>query len=110
MTVTQPDLFDASASQAAAEAGMAQALDNSEGSRWRLEFERAVCQLAARGVSFISDDVRALVGDPPASVHPNAAGAVMHSLARAGVIRQVGYARSSRVVGHRNVVALWIGA
>lgn len=100
--------LDFTAAQQAAQRGMARALPDEEDA-WRLRYERAVCDLAASGREFISDDLRAIAGDPPAWVHPNAAGAIVSRLAKLGVIRCVGYGRSARVVGHSNVVRRWVG-
>lgn len=89
------------------ELGMERALDTK--SEYRTSVEAAIKILAIAGREFSSDDVRELVGDPPHNVSTNTTGALFSAAAKAGIIRKVGYDISKRVVGHGNLVRLWIG-
>lgn len=88
--------------------GMAEVLDSDTEYRDRLL--GCIEILAMHGDPFTADDARAMVGDPPAHVHPNLAGAVFNAAARAGIIRFEGvYALSTRIVGHGNLLRVWRG-
>lgn len=90
------------------ELGMATAQRNADES-YSQRFFRAIELLAASGATFTADSVRELAGDPPASTHPNVAGAIVNAAAKAGLIEAVGFSRSGRVVGHNNRVLTWRG-
>lgn len=109
MIAIQPSLFDAPAAQAAAEAGMARAERNADG-WWLLAVENAIDQMASSGRVFTSDAIWELVGEPPATTHPNSIGSVFNRLAREGRIVQVGYGKSSRPRSHKNLLRQWRGA
>lgn len=74
---------------------------------WRDSCDRAIARLAASGVEFTADEVRAVVGDPPN--HPNAMGARFLSAAKSRLIERVGYKKPTRPSRHANVVAIWRG-
>jgi hypothetical protein len=57
------------------------------------------------GVSFTADDLRELVGDPPA--HGDAMGAVFRSAARAGLITCTGTTTSKRPDAHGRLLREW---
>ena len=69
----------------------------------------AIKVLAARGESFSSDDIRQLAGDPPAGQSPNLVGALVNHALRSGLIHNIGWTRSTRVVGHANLVGRYEG-
>lgn len=74
---------------------------------WRADAEDAVLRLAAVGVPFGADEVRALgVAEPP---HPNHWGPVFSALHRAGYLVPTGYTTSARRPRHCGVQALWTG-
>lgn len=69
--------------------------------------------LAATGVVFTAEDVRAAVtaADPDAQPHsPNVLPACMAGAARAGLIRTVGYTAATRQSRHASVIRTWTGA
>jgi len=69
---------------------------------YKAQFYAEVTRLAHRGQPFTSEDVTAVVGLPRHS-HPNAnnsVGALMHTMARCGIIRKTG-----RMVKTRNPVS-----
>lgn len=107
MTVEQLSLDHASA-EAARASGIRHALGNADPD-YRERFTDAILRLARSGRQFCSDDVRALAGDPPAGQSPNIAGALITAAKKAGLIRFVAYTKSTRVVGHSNVVCLYVG-
>jgi hypothetical protein len=51
---------------------------------WKLKFRQAIAAMPS-GTIFTSDDVRAVVGDPPAGVHHNAIGGLMYGARVAGL-------------------------
>lgn len=61
--------------------------------------------LLERGTA-TADDVRAAVELPP-GVDPKCFGAVPGVLSRAGIIRQVGFCKTCRAVGHARPLAVW---
>jgi hypothetical protein len=91
------------------EAGIARVLAADRGEYADAQLS-AIHALVRRGENFTSDDVRELAGDPPEGVHYNVAGAVMNRAAKAGLIVMVGFATSSRVMGHGNTVRIWRGS
>ena len=74
---------------------------------WKDACDRAIHTLAARGVEFTAEDVRAVVGDPPN--HPNAMGARFLAACKAGVIVKQGYKNPARRSSHASVIAIWKG-
>lgn len=68
----------------------------------------AIKVLAASGEAFCSDDIRVEAGNPPCS--PNLFGAIVQGAVKRGVVKQVGWTRSHRIVGHGNRVGLYVGA
>jgi len=86
--------------------GMALA-DEAADPAWTDRWDKAIILLAISGELFCSDDVREIAG-PPLD-HPNACGSRFQSAARRGLIRHVGYRKSTRAVLHAHPVALWIG-
>ena len=107
--------LDFNAAQQAAQRGMARAMPKEE-ELWRFNYEFVISQLASQGREFTADDIRRIVGDPPAWVHPNAAGALVNRMAKVWVgpagerLKVVGYAKSSRVCGHGNLQRIWKAA
>ncbi len=93
----------------ARDAGLAKA-DAGMDVLWREGIDRAIARLARQGCEFTADQVRAIAGDPPPGFSPNAMGARFSAAAKAGIIRSLGYTHSTRVIGHANVVRLWVGA
>jgi hypothetical protein len=74
---------------------------------WKDACDRAIATLAARGVDFTAEDVRAVVGDPPA--HPNAMGARFLAAVKDGLIVKQGYKSPARRSSHASVIAIWRG-
>lgn len=70
----------------------------------RAKVEAAVRQLAATGRPFSANDARAVHG-----VTGGVVGAVFSSLASAGVIRSIGYEKSTKASTHAHPVATWVG-
>lgn len=108
--MTQEDLFkatDASPKSGAElrDAGMALA-DGAEDDAWKRAADAAIRALAASGAEFGAEEVRALAGSPS---RPNAFGARFNAAARSGLIRKVGYRKSSRPSLHAHPVAVWRG-
>jgi hypothetical protein len=64
-----------------------------------------VGRLVEHGTATV-DDVRALV-ELPDGINPTLFGALPTPLARAGIIRQEGFARTTRAVAHARPVAVW---
>ena len=64
-------------------------------------------RLAATGEQFTSDVLVGAVGAP--ENHYNAIGARINAAARAGIIRKVGFTKSSRETGHARTIAVWEG-
>lgn len=78
-------------------------------SEYREKVEAAMRWLAEDGQEFNSDDVRAMVGDPPRGVHVNLVGALFVAAATSGLIKPVGFTHSTRLIGHGNWVRSWVG-
>lgn len=74
---------------------------------FRAMVDQAIAVLARRDVPFSSDDVRKLTALEPH--HPNAWGAAMVRASKRGLIRRVGFAKSTTPSRHAGVVANWIG-
>lgn len=77
---------------------------------YRERVKAAIAVLADGGAAFSSDDIRREAGDTPVGCSPNLIGALVNSALRQGLIHQVGYTRSGRVIGHGNRVGLYCGA
>lgn len=99
-----------------------QSLDRCEGERRKAAAHRlladhreAVVRRAQRALLWVllktgsatADDVRELVELPP-GIGPKCFGAVPLPLARAGIIRADGYAKTCRPEGHARPVTVWI--
>lgn len=91
------------------DAGIAQVLENAD-VEYRHQLYRAIQECAATGTTFSADHVRALAGEPPPGQSSNIIGAVFNHAAKAGLIRTVGFTRSSQVRGHANTIRLYKGA
>lgn len=102
----QLGLFDARLARKEKADGMERASYHAD-EKWKAAVLDAIKTLAASGREFLSDDVRALCGDPPFGTSPNAMGSLFNAAARAGVIEFVGFGRSARVCGHSNTVRRW---
>lgn len=87
-------------------AGMERA-DAAASPDWRTRWDKAIALLALSGEPFSADDVREIAGPP--EDHPNACGARFLAASRSGLVRRVGYRKSSRAVLHAHPVALWEG-
>ena len=74
---------------------------------WTERADAMIKQLARAPEPFTSDVLVAAVGAP--DTHFNAIGARMNAAARAGVIRKVGFTKSSRESGHARTIAVWEG-
>lgn len=74
---------------------------------WKRAASAVLTRLAATGKPFTTDDVWAVVPQPP---EPRAMGALIRSAAIAGKIRRVGWRASSRPECHCRPVAIWEGA
>jgi hypothetical protein len=101
----QLDIFDAIAKR---EAGMDAAIEWAT-IEYKERLVAAIEVLAARGEPFCSDDIRLAVGEPPAGSSPNLVGALVNHALRSGLIHTVSWTRSARVVGHGNLVGLYVG-
>lgn len=73
---------------------------------WKTAAEAVLAGLAATGKPFTTDEVWAMLPQPP---EPRALGALMRHAARAGKIRRVGWRASSRPECHCRPVAMWTG-
>jgi hypothetical protein len=74
----------------------------------RSRFEAAVRMFAKSGISFTIEQVveaTAMEVD-----HPNRVGALTAAMAKAGVIRRVGYTKAIRPSRAGGVVSVWVGA
>lgn len=105
---TFPEQMDLIEALRLCEEGIA-AVESHASKEYRCKLIGAIEVLIERGGEFTADDVRQIAGDPPATTHPNIAGAIVNRAARDGIIRMVGYGISSRPQGHGNLVRRWIG-
>jgi len=103
--VEQLDIF---AALRARQAGQDLVITHSDAD-YREKLSTAIRVLAAGGSQFCSDDIRAMAGEPPAGFSHNVIGALINRELRAGRIHTVTWTRSSRVVGHGNLVGLYVG-
>lgn len=83
--------------------GMARA-EEGAGPEWMARAEAAVMQVARTKAQFTTDDVW-LVLDKPRE--PRALGPVLHRLARAGILENVGFQKTVQASRHRAPVAQW---
>lgn len=103
--MTQLDIFDHAAAEAARDAGIAQTLGHNV--KWSTVAMDSLRVFAARvGRAFTTEDFRVsgLVALPNSS---NAWGALFCGAAKKGIIRQVGYTRPANVRSHSSVVMTW---
>lgn len=119
----QPDLFEYAeavrgarsqpqppARHAARDAAIEQ-VDEHADQVWRRRAREIALELAAAGQPFTTDQVRQRLAAERLTTHDDRAlGPVMLSMARAGVIRPVGWSESSEDVCHNRVKRLWQGA
>lgn len=75
---------------------------------WKERWDNAIAALARTGQEFTTDEIRKIAGPP--EDHPNAAGARLQVAARAGLIRQCGYRKSTRETLHAHPLTCWVGA
>lgn len=62
-----------------------------------------------RGRSFTVEDVREVVGDPPAEAHYNCVGALTRTAACRGLMRKTGtFVKAKRASLHASELAVWI--
>jgi hypothetical protein len=107
--LTAPSLFDDALDEGRRlrDEGMADALHASD-VRWKAAAHTALADLAACGVEFTAEDLRARVGVIAAS--PNALGALISGAARRGEIVHVGYRQAQRREAHGRDLKTWRGA
>lgn len=106
--VAQPTLFDPVEGRRRRDLGMAR-VDALVEHGWRTRFDRSVRMFAAVGEDFTADDIIEQVGMPLGN--PNAIGARMNALARAGVIVATGRtAKAKRPESHARRQTVWRGA
>jgi hypothetical protein len=72
----------------------------------RAAVEQVIREFARRGVPFSSNDTRPHL---PAGIKPQLVGACFLHASKAGLIRGIGYERSTSVATHAHPVAKWIG-
>lgn len=100
----QLDLLSAGA--AARDEGVDRVWRNTD-EHWRVDALAAIEYLARSGRQFCSEDLRAIVGDPPE--HYNAMGAAFRVASRRGLIRKVGWTTATRPSLHATDLRLWEG-
>jgi hypothetical protein len=98
----QPSLLDA---LAARDEGTARVITNADDEA-RAVVEQVIRQFARRGVPFSSNDTRPYLPD---GIKPQLVGACFLRASTAGLIRGIGYERSTSVSTHGHPVAKWIG-
>lgn len=74
---------------------------------WVKRARFVIADLCHDAVEFTAEDVRRMVGEPPA---PNLIGALFRTIAEEGTIRQVGYQKAHRPEAHGRPIALWMAA
>lgn len=84
----------------------AQALLEARRTALVLKSRRALLMALLTAETATADDVRQVVELPP-GVDPKVFGAVPGMLARAGIIRRVGFAQTARAKAHARPVAVW---
>jgi hypothetical protein len=103
----QLSMFDPDGGRADRDAGMTAALGRAKS--WVDAARVVIAWRARKGDPFTSEDVTAVVGQPPEGCSPNAVGAVMNAAAKAGQIRRVGDAQARRRNQHATRIGLWVG-
>ena len=93
--------------QALRDSGIARA-DLAQPDAWKHAVDTTIESLARTGRAFTADDVRPLTGESPTGSQ-GAMGARIRAAACRGVIRQVGYRRSTQPSAHARPLAVWIG-
>jgi hypothetical protein len=96
----QLDIF----SERGRDEGMSRALSTVDAQLWVVKANAAIQSLAEAGTAFTIQDVIREAGMAPSS---GAAGAVLRNAQNAGLIRLIGYTKSSRVSRHANRIGLW---
>lgn len=91
-----------------AQAGMGKAERAAIPEGWTEAADAELRRLARAGDEFTSDTLVGVIGVP--ETHYNAIGARINAAARAGLIRKVGFTKSSRETGHARTIAVWKGA
>jgi hypothetical protein len=81
------------------------AVNDTADSDHRVRIDAAIRSAAALGDPFSANDLRASLSDVPGPL----VGARFNALAKAGVIRRVGYVASTKANTHGHPVAEWIG-
>ena len=87
--------------------GIAKVLDDPVTASWREHFRATVERFSRIGLPFTSEDIVAITGPPPGN--PNSVGAMMHALARQGIITRVGNKSAERLKAHGRMVSVWVG-
>lgn len=77
--------------------------------RWKGWAMECISILADSGRTFTSEDVRVVVGDPPAGKH-NLMGAVFLTASRRRLIIKTGFTKAKRPSLHASDLATWVGA
>ena len=90
-----------------AQAGMGRAERAAVPEGWTAAADEELRRLAATGEHFTSDVLVGAIGAP--ETHYNAIGARINAAARKGIIRKVGFTKSSRETGHARTIAVWEG-
>lgn len=93
-----PDLFDWAASRQARDDGVAKVSQND----WVERARAFALNYAARNGEVTSDDLQRHM-PRPASVHPNAVGAVF----RTKLLQVIGYTQTERVSGHARTIKIY---
>lgn len=104
---TAPVNAGAKVGERRAQAGMGRAERAAIPDGWTAIADEELRRLARAGEPFTSDVLVAAVGAP--DNHHNAIGARINAAARAGLIRKVGFTKSSRETGHARTIAVWEG-
>jgi hypothetical protein len=81
--------------------------DAAASAEWKERWDKAIALLAISGQEFTADDVRDIAGPP--GDHVNAAGPRFRSAALAGLIRSVGFRKSTRPALRAHHIMVWVG-
>lgn len=73
---------------------------------WKARALEAIGELARTGEPFTSEELRAIVGDPPKA---NAMGSIFNAAAMRKIIRHCGWRKASRPGMHATDLREWIG-
>ena len=84
---------------------MDSALERVELDGWAVRAREAAGRFCRADVKFTAEEIRAAAGDPPGS--GNAVGALLHSLARQGLIVEVGSRRAERPDARGRRLIVW---